>query len=238
MNRVNVRRAVLINVILGIVVVALAYFGYSYYYGSTHYVTTDNATIDAKVVPIQPEYAGQLASWKYGNGTAVKSGEVLGRVSTGAELAQLGVAAKVKSVMDSVKNAALLTSPISGTLANVNAVVGETTAPSQPLAEVVETGNPYVLANVNESDIRNVQVGQTVDVYVDSYPNLSLQGTVDSIGLAANSFFALIPPNDVASGTYTKVTQTIPVVIRLSGTAGDNLIPGTNVTVRIHRTNP
>lgn len=233
----NTRRIFVINVVIFMVLFIVLYFGYGYYYRTTHYVSTDDATIQATLVPIEAEYTGQLETWTVSNGQRVDAGQLLGSLSTGTEMQQLGSAAKVSSVSRAVKRAAAITAPFAGTVTQVTAVPGQMVTPGLPLADVVDTAHPFVVANINETAIRHVAVGETVDIYVDAYPNLSLQGTIASIGMAANSFFALIPPNDAASGNYTKVTQTIPVKITLSGATGANLIPGSNVTVRIHRNN-
>jgi multidrug resistance efflux pump len=181
------------------------------------------------------EIPGTLSDWNVSSGTTVTAGEVLGHVSTSAELQQLGQAASNPQVVKSVSNAAKIESPISGTVVNTTATAGQLVAPGQSLGEVVDLSKLYVVANLNETTLRNIDVGDTVDVYIDAYPDLSLKGTVESIGLAANSFFSLIPPSDSASGTYTKVTQTVPVKISLSGYGGENLLPGMSVSVRIHR---
>lgn len=232
----NIRRIILFNVIGLLVLLGILYAGYTFYYRGIHYVTTSNAFIEGQEVPIAAQFAGNLSSWNVQNGQTVTAGQKLGQEDTSIELQQVGALAKNVSVSKSIANAAVITSPISGTVMQTSAAVGQIAAPGQALATVVDLNKLYVVANVNEADIRHVNVGDTVDIYVDAYPNLSLKGTVESIGLAANSLFALIPPSDQASGSYTKVTQTIPVKIALSGYSGANLAPGMSTTVRIHRT--
>jgi multidrug resistance efflux pump len=231
----NLRRVFAVNVAIVVVILGVLYFGWSYYDRSIHYVSTDDATVAATVVPIQPEFAGKLQNWSAVDGQRVTAGQTLGSEATGTELTQLGAMGKGTTVAYSVTAAARLTTPISGTISDENAQLGGMLLPGVTVANVVDTAHPYIIANIAETAIRHVQVGENVDVYVDSYPDLSLQGTVKSIGLAANSFYSLIPPTDSASGNYTKVMQTIPVTITLTGSSGEDLIPGTNATVRIHR---
>lgn len=231
----NVRRIVVLNIIAFLVVLAALYGGYTYYYQSSHFVSTDDATIQGDIVPLHVEFPGKLSTWNVSIGQSVTSGEVLGTESTSSELQQLGAAAADKQVKSAVSDAAQIKSPITGTLIQSSGEAGQGVAPGETLGEVVDLSKLYIIANINETDIRHVNVGDEVDVHVDAYPNLSLKGTVESVGLAANSFFALIPPSDDASGTYTKVTQTIPVKISLTGYGDANLLPGSSVSVRIHR---
>jgi len=233
----NVRRLVLVNIFALVIVLAAIYFGYSYYYASNHYVKTDNAFVQGQVVPISAEFPGKLKDWTAKSGTAVTAGQTLGDVDQSLELQQLGVAVKTPAVANAVSTAAQLVSPITGTVVSTNAMQGQTVVPGQTLAQVVDLNNLYITANINETDIRHVDVGDTVDITLDAFPDLAVKGTVASIGLAANSTFAMIPPSNDASGTYTKVVQTIPVNISITGYSGDNLSPGMSATVEIHRLN-
>lgn len=234
----NVRRIVLLNVVAFIVVLAAVYGGYSYYYQQSHYVTTNNAFIEGQVVPLNAEFAGKLSSWNVMAGDQVAAGQVVGQLDTSLEKQQLGVTASAPGVAQAVSNAAQIMSPTNGTVVQSNVSAGQLVSPGQPLGEVVNLSNLHVTANINETELRNINVGDTVDISVDSYPSLSLKGTVQSIGMTTNSFFALIPSTNNASGTYTRVTQTVPVRISMSGYAGTALRPGMSVTVRIHRQTP
>ncbi|MCB6949711.1 HlyD family secretion protein, partial [Roseburia faecis] len=53
-------------------------------------------------------------------------------------------------------------------------------------------------------------------------------------GKATASTFSLMP-TDRSSGNYTKETQVIPVKVKLDSYGGLDLVPGMNVTVRIHK---
>jgi multidrug resistance efflux pump len=231
----NIRRMVLLNVIGVIILLGVVYGGWNWYYQSTNFVSTDNAFVQGTEYPINAELTGKVTQWNVQRGATVTAGEVLGQQDTSIEVSQLGAAAKAQSVMNSVKSAAQITSPIDGTIINPNASVGQMAVPGTPLGYVVNLNQLYILANIKETDIRNVDVGDTVDISIDAFPNQTFKGTVQSIGLATNSMFSLLPPSDQTSGTYTKVTQTIPVQISLSGYSGVQLAPGMSASVHIHR---
>jgi len=94
-------------------------------------------------------------------------------------------------------------------------------------AALVETLNRDVLPDEYFADMQ-VHVGSPVDVWVDAYPSRIFRGTVESIGAAAISEFALFPP----TGNFTKVEQRIPV--RIIVASADGLLkPGMMVIVGI-----
>lgn len=231
----NIRRIVLLNIIALIVLLGVVYGGYNWYYQNTHYVSTNNAFVQGDEYPLNAEFAGNLTDWSVKNGDTVSAGQVLGHEDTAIELGQLGAAAKDPKVANSVSDAASITSPIDGTILNSTMTSGQMAVPGTPLGYVVDENKLYIVANIQETDLRNVDVGDTVDISIDAFPNTSFKGTVTSIGLGTNSLFSLLPSSDAASGTYTKVAQTIPVKIAISGYAGNRLVPGMSATVHIHR---
>jgi len=72
----------------------------------------------------------------------------------------------------------------------------------------------WIDANVKETDIRRVKIGQKADITVDAYPDRKFEGKVIAIGNAATSEFALLPtPNP--SGNFTKITQRLRVRVAI-----------------------
>jgi len=83
-----------------------------------------------------------------------------------------------------------------------------------PLFVVVADHRPWIEANIKETDLTFVRVGQKTKVVLDTYPNEIWEGEVASISPAAGSEFAILPPQN-ASGNWVKVVQRLPVKIRL-----------------------
>jgi membrane fusion protein (multidrug efflux system) len=102
---------------------------------------------------------------------------------------------------------------------------------------VVPVPNVYVMANYKETQLTHVTPGQPVDVTVDMFPGMVLQGRVARLSPASGSTFVLLPP-DNATGNFTKVVQRIPV--RIEFDPGQPLVeqlrPGMSVVTRIHAT--
>jgi membrane fusion protein (multidrug efflux system) len=122
-------------------------------------------------------------------------------------------------------------SPVTGSVSQAIADSGEHVRAGQPIAIVNDPQDVWVSANIEETRIRQVQLGQPVDIAVDAYPDQSFQGQVHQIGAATRSEFAIIPAGS-ASAHFIKVTQRIPVRIVVENP--DNLLkPGMMVEVGI-----
>ena len=80
------------------------------------------------------------------------------------------------------------------------------------VASLVETDDTWIEANFKETQLDALKIGQPVDVGIDAYPGLALQGVVESIGSATGSEFSLIPAQN-ATGNWVKVVQRLPVRI-------------------------
>ena len=108
---------------------------------------------------------------------------------------------------------------------------GEYVARGQRLLLLHNPAVIWVEANIKETDIRDVKLGATAKIGVDAYPDLTVVGEVVRIGNAATNQFALLPsPNP--SGSFTKITQRLPVKIAVPQTNG-LLRPGMMVEVEI-----
>ncbi|MDA1089905.1 MAG: HlyD family secretion protein [Proteobacteria bacterium] len=127
-------------------------------------------------------------------------------------------------------------SPVDGVVDKTFVKVGEYVTPGQRLALVHDPNKIWIKANIKETQIRKLKIGQRVVLAVDAYPEDSFEGRVLSIGNAATSEFALLPsPNP--SGNFTKITQRLPVRIALQQNGG-LLRPGMMVEVNIDIRNP
>ena len=70
----------------------------------------------------------------------------------------------------------------------------------------------WITANFKETQIGHMKPGQPVEIKLDSLPNHTFWGHVDSISPASGNDFALLPA-DNATGNFTKIVQRIPVKI-------------------------
>ncbi len=80
------------------------------------------------------------------------------------------------------------------------------------LMALVPLQQVYVVANFKETQLTDVQPGQTARVQIDTFPDHDLIGHVDTIAPASGMEFSLLPP-DNATGNFTKIVQRVPVKI-------------------------
>ena len=125
----------------------------------------------------------------------------------------------------------VIESPLKGIVDRRFANVGEYVTPGQRLLLAHDPDRIWIEANIKETQVRRLKIGQTVIVSVDAYPDESFEGRVERIGNTATSAFALLPsPNP--SGNFTKITQRLPVRIAINQRDG-RLRPGMMVEVTI-----
>jgi len=127
-------------------------------------------------------------------------------------------------------------SPFNGVVDKTFVKVGEYVTPGQRLALVHDPKKIWIEANIKETQIRELKIGQPVVVSVDAYPDAEFRGSVLTVGNATTSEFALLPsPNP--SGNFTKITQRLPVRIAIDQQNG-LLRPGMMVEIKIDIRNP
>ncbi len=107
-----------------------------------------------------------------------------------------------------------LTAPLDGIAVNMKVQLGEQVKPAIPLFVIVADHRPWIEANIKETDLTHVHVGQKARVVLDTYPDEVWEAEVQSISPAAGSEFAILPPQN-ASGNWVKVVQRLPVKIRM-----------------------
>ena len=122
-------------------------------------------------------------------------------------------------------------SPAAGVIDELFVDPGEYVAVGQRLLAMHDPGNTWIKANVKETDLRNLWIGQPLEVTVDAYPDEPRSATIGRIGNAATSQFALMP-NPNPSGNFTKVTQRVEVIVHLDE-PDPRLLPGMMVEMRI-----
>ncbi len=147
-----------------------------------------------------------------------------------AARAQLGVIES--QLLNTVVN-----SPIEGVVAKRWVLTGDVVQPGQPVFTIYDLKNVWVTANLEETKLGHIHLGDPVQINVDTYPGVNFTGRVFEIGSYTASEFSLIPP-DNASGNFTKVTQRVPIKISIDdpSTPGGQmpfLRPGMSVEVSV-----
>jgi membrane fusion protein (multidrug efflux system) len=110
---------------------------------------------------------------------------------------------------------------------------GQYAAAGATAMALVASGQLWVEANFPETDLTHVRPGQKAQVHVDTYPDNVWSGVVDSLSPATGAEFSVIPPQN-ATGNWVKITQRVPLRIRLDAAPGmPPLRAGLSATVEI-----
>ncbi|MEL7430969.1 MAG: HlyD family secretion protein [Chlamydiota bacterium] len=104
--------------------------------------------------------------------------------------------------------------PRDGYIAKRWILPGDVATIGAPLFTLHQLEFLWITANLEETKLRNVELGNMVKISVDCYPNRTFSGKVWAIKPSSAAKFALIPPSN-ATGNFTKVVQRIPVKILL-----------------------
>lgn len=128
--------------------------------------------------------------------------------------------------------------PIDGVIVKRWVWEGDVMHIGQAMYSLYDLSNVWVLANLEETKMENVKLGDLVEISIDAYPGKTFQGKVFVMKGAAASEFSLIP-QDNATGNYTKVAQRVPLKISIerpkwSGESSSlYLFPGMSAEVKI-----
>ncbi|MDJ0632932.1 MAG: ABC exporter membrane fusion protein [Xenococcaceae cyanobacterium MO_188.B29] len=119
--------------------------------------------------------------------------------------------------------------PIDGQILKINTLVGEQVDTSQGIVELGRTSQMYAIAEVYETDVSKVKVGQKATV-ISEHGGFEgeLQGTVDHIGLQIKKQDVL--ESDPAADKDARVVE---VKVRLDPQDSDRVAGLTNLQVRV-----
>lgn len=123
-----------------------------------------------------------------------------------------------------------LKSPVNGVVVEKIAVVGNLFEPAQVAFIVADVDHAWIAANIQETAVGDVKIGQTADISVDEGGDLT--GKVSEITAATAAQFALLPAEN-ASGNYIKLVQRVPIKITLDPHPGRVLKDGQSVEIKI-----
>ncbi|WP_395858566.1 HlyD family secretion protein [Affinibrenneria salicis] len=101
--------------------------------------------------------------------------------------------------------------PYDGFITRRNVQVGSLVQAGSSLFSLVSP-DVWIAANFKESQLQRMRPGNRVDISVDAWPDLKLQGHVDSVQMGSGSRFSAFPAEN-ATGNYVKIVQRVPVKI-------------------------
>ncbi|MBV1701146.1 MAG: HlyD family secretion protein [Hyphomicrobiales bacterium] len=131
-----------------------------------------------------------------------------------------------------------IVAPVDGIIGNKSVEVGNYVQPGQRLLALIPLDSVYVEANFKETQLDALKPGQKVSLTIDSLDGKKIEGVVQSIAPASGSQYSLLPP-DNATGNFTKITQRVPVRIKVPAevAASGELRPGLSVEADVNTRN-
>jgi len=208
-----------------------AWQGYDYWWNGQHYVSTENAQVSGQQVQVGSMNAGRLTEVDARVGGTVRRDQLLAVVQLPS---QVGVAQNGAPKMDFLPDASALVevrSPIDGVVIATPGAVGSTVAQGQAIVTLVDPAQLWVTANVDETQVPRLRVGQSAEVFVDAL-DTTVDGKVDALTPATAASFSLIPSSSNTTTNFTKVTQVVPVRVAVSLGNQPGLL-GSSASVRI-----
>jgi multidrug resistance efflux pump len=216
--------------VLAVVLIVVALFGFNAYREGLLYVSTDNAQLSGQPVQVGSMNAGRLESIAPSIGASVRKGDVIAQVALPSQTG-VGQNGQPKFGFLGVGDTRVdVQAPVDGIVISEPVAIGANVAAGQAIVSIVDPTQLWVNANIEETNIGRVKVGQTVTVHVDAL-GIDVPGKVEAVTPATAGTFSILPSSN-ASGNFTKVTQLVPV--RISVNLGNQpLLLGANVEVKI-----
>ena len=109
----------------------------------------------------------------------------------------------------------VVVAPVDGIVAKRQVQLGQRVQAGMPLLTVVPVQEMHVDANFKEVQLKNVRIGQPVELHADIYgSSVTYHGTVEGFSGGSGAAFSAIPAQN-ATGNWIKVVQRLPVRIKL-----------------------
>ena len=205
---------IIFTLILTVLLIIGAYIGFRFYQHSTNYFVTENARVTTNLISIMPSVPGILSGYSITEGQYVKENEIIGYVD----------------------HLETFRSPFNGYVVRSYAIQNQVVLPTETLAVIADTNNLHIQANIEETYITKIHIGQRVIVTIDAFGNHEFSGYVSEIGRVTD---AEITGNALffnTGGTFTKVVQLIPVKINITDNIKLENYIGLNAKVKIDLT--
>jgi membrane fusion protein (multidrug efflux system) len=157
------------------------------------------------------------------------------------DISKIGTAKAQLNVIKTDLNNTKIYAPMDGVVAKRWALPGDVVTAGEPIFTIYNLKDIWVTADLEETKLSSIHLGDKVEISVDTYPNLEFEGEIFQIGSSTASQFSLIPPAN-AAGNFTKITQRVPVKISIrqvkvkgqeDPSGGINLLPGMSVEISV-----
>lgn len=183
-------------------------------------VSTTGTVLPKNRLELKPSVAGRIEKIYVSEGDVVRSGQILALMSS-TDRAALIDAARLQGSQslkywENAYKPIPVVAPISGTVIVRSVEPGQTVATSDSIIIISDMLN--VKAQVDETDIGRVKVGQRARISLDSHPEILVNGRVDHIyyeSATVNNvtvYYVSIKPDKVPAEFRSGMSATIDIV--------------------------
>ena len=148
---------------------------------------------------------------------------------------EAALAQRAKAALDLSRTE--IRAPIAGVISQADKLQpGAMAMQMLPNLSLVSNGDYWIEANFKETQLARIRPGQTAEIELDAMPGKTLKAHVIGIGAGTGSEFSLLPAQN-ATGNWVKVTQRVPVRLKLDVVPDRPLVSGwsAHVTVDVAR---
>lgn len=186
--------------------------------------SSESATLQYKAaVEVTASAGGTVSAINVKEGGKVSAGQAIVTFSSNAQNDQ------VQSASDNLRSAELtmkttqdqmddytIKSPINGTIVDKQYKAGDRVESGKSMCTIYDLSYLKLIMNIDELDISQVKVGQSVEITADAVEGKTFTGTITKVSVA---------------GTTTNGTTSYPVTVRIN--ENESLWPGMNVDAKI-----
>jgi multidrug resistance efflux pump len=204
------KSTIILGIVLGLVLIGGVAFAAFTILTGQRTISTGNASVRTDLIYITANMPGTLERFNVHSGMYVEAGQVLGWLQGGESFR----------------------SPVNGIVVSVSTAEGREIRPMESLATIADLNNLHIQANIYESDIQDVRLGQPVSVTLDGVRGQTFAGYVryirriTDLELAGGALM-------VQTGTFRRITHTVPIEITITDDVDLSLFLGTNARVSI-----
>lgn len=188
----------------------------------------------------QTDYEALRANYKSllsrGRGARLNTSEQQQRV--GQNAAGIEVARAALHLAQLNLGYTVITAPCNGYTARRMVQEGELVQPGQKVFTLVSTDKVWIVANLKESQLKNVEIGRRVRIKIDAVSEGKFSGTVIAISDATGAQYSPTP-TDNAAGNFVKVEGRIPVKIGFTDVSDSTMLArlrsGMNAEIEIEK---
>ncbi len=197
--------------------------GIAIWYQSQNYITATSARVSGPVIQVTAPASGQITWMPFDTGQAVTAGQTIARLQVAMPIAPNSTT--VTMVTEPIK------APRAGTIIRRYLYTGERAAAGAILFDMVNLSDLYVVAEVDETHIGLVRIGEPASVYLPAFDQ-TINGVVTSLTPATNDLVTAISGSSASSVAASGSTPLIPIIIDINN-QGLPIVPGMTAQVTI-----